>query len=438
MAGGDARSKLQLVSLKGAAQAAGLETGSFGWAILERLVAEGEQGPEWAPIWDALVVEKVRLPGLSGIVADTAWVKATLLLPSEPTHAHESITADVVKDHVIICEGASREDAPIITLSGLRGQLSGYVPTYPLHRNILTSTRDTLVFRSSLHPESKTFRSLLPVSSRVSTLATLAPLPLLPPSPSVPYPAFTVPTYAPSLPLQPRHTKPLAASVRGSPLHVPSRLPNPFAFFGKAAATASAPSTPAAALAEHEPVISVPAFILDRRVSLKDVGKQLTKALRAEAKDALAGAGVPSAVMDRTLALLDTWQPLLKVPKKDSGSGGGSLMSPNYAVNPVTEDADVIEDALQDFYGALEEDLHATSSPTSATLHKRRSDADDEKERDRAARKQVDQEARIKDTLEAVERTICTLLYDRCVTSVSLACSLFTVHDQPVLPYKLR
>jgi hypothetical protein len=55
---GDARSRLQLVSLRGAAAAAGLEPASVGWALLERL-AEGEHGPEWAPIWDALVAEKV-------------------------------------------------------------------------------------------------------------------------------------------------------------------------------------------------------------------------------------------------------------------------------------------------------------------------------------------------------------------------------------------
>jgi hypothetical protein len=56
--GGDAKSKLQLMSLKAAAQGAGLDTGSIGWAILERLV-EGEHGPEWAQIWEAITTEKV-------------------------------------------------------------------------------------------------------------------------------------------------------------------------------------------------------------------------------------------------------------------------------------------------------------------------------------------------------------------------------------------
>ena len=57
--GGDAKSKLQHMSLKAAAQAAGLDSGSVGWAILERLVSEGDHGPEWAPIHEAIGAGKV-------------------------------------------------------------------------------------------------------------------------------------------------------------------------------------------------------------------------------------------------------------------------------------------------------------------------------------------------------------------------------------------
>jgi hypothetical protein len=50
--------------------------------------------------------------------------KATLLLPLEPVLTHEKITAEFVKDHVVQCEGPSRNNAHIVTLSGIRGTLN--------------------------------------------------------------------------------------------------------------------------------------------------------------------------------------------------------------------------------------------------------------------------------------------------------------------------
>jgi hypothetical protein len=49
-------------SLKAAAQALGVESGSTGWAILERLVSAGagEEG-EWGDIWRVLGSGKVRV-----------------------------------------------------------------------------------------------------------------------------------------------------------------------------------------------------------------------------------------------------------------------------------------------------------------------------------------------------------------------------------------
>lgn len=56
---GDATSKLQLMNLKAAAQNGGLDTGSMGWAILEKLVLENDQWAEWTEIWSALTSGKV-------------------------------------------------------------------------------------------------------------------------------------------------------------------------------------------------------------------------------------------------------------------------------------------------------------------------------------------------------------------------------------------
>ena len=57
----------------------------------------------------------------------TFALQATLLLPLEAAFMHEKITADFVKDHVVLCDGPSRKSAPIVTLSGLRGTLDEYV-----------------------------------------------------------------------------------------------------------------------------------------------------------------------------------------------------------------------------------------------------------------------------------------------------------------------
>lgn len=58
--GSAAATKLQLMNLKAGAQSIGLETNSLGWEILEKLVAEHDNNPEWADIWSALTIGMVR------------------------------------------------------------------------------------------------------------------------------------------------------------------------------------------------------------------------------------------------------------------------------------------------------------------------------------------------------------------------------------------
>lgn len=57
---GGATSKLQLMNLKAGAQSVGLDTGSVGWEILEKLVGEHDHSPDWNDIWTALTTGKVR------------------------------------------------------------------------------------------------------------------------------------------------------------------------------------------------------------------------------------------------------------------------------------------------------------------------------------------------------------------------------------------
>jgi hypothetical protein len=48
-----------MMNLKAAAQKLGLENDSLGWAILEKLASETDQGPEWNEIWIALMIDRV-------------------------------------------------------------------------------------------------------------------------------------------------------------------------------------------------------------------------------------------------------------------------------------------------------------------------------------------------------------------------------------------
>lgn len=57
---GDATSKLQVMHLKAAAQSIGLDSGTLGWSILEKLVLDPEVSEEWIEVWSAITSGKVR------------------------------------------------------------------------------------------------------------------------------------------------------------------------------------------------------------------------------------------------------------------------------------------------------------------------------------------------------------------------------------------
>ena len=56
---GDATSKLQLMHLKAAAQNIGLDSGTLGWSILEKLVLDCDYSEEWMEIYHAITSSKV-------------------------------------------------------------------------------------------------------------------------------------------------------------------------------------------------------------------------------------------------------------------------------------------------------------------------------------------------------------------------------------------
>ncbi|TFY80583.1 hypothetical protein EWM64_g3431 [Hericium alpestre] len=318
------------MNLKASVQAVGLDVGSVGWEMLEKLVGEHDHTQEWSDIWTALTTGK-----------------ATLILPLEQD-SHGKITVDFVKDHIILCDGASRIDAP----------------TYPTY-NIPSHT------------------ATLPLPPHVLTK------PPLPPRPG---------------------QRPSSSSGTSS------RLSTSFAsLFGKASTPSNPVSTPSAN-AEPEHAIEVSAFTIDRRILREDVGKQINKALKMELREALTMSGVSPWIMDRVQEFSTGLYPFVKnmssVKQHLLSAGGSTPPSPVYAIDPPSETIEELSHQFQEFYASLEEDIRAGRNP--ATARPRGETFADDQEK--LAEKQGNGDAsadHVRDTLEAVERIMCSLFYDR-------------------------
>ncbi|KAJ7594616.1 hypothetical protein C8J56DRAFT_927206 [Mycena floridula] len=439
----DATSKLQLMNLKAATQNVGLDAGSVGWAILEKLVSgETDNHAEWTEIWSIVT---------SG--------KATLLLPLEQLPSSERITPEFVKDHVVLCDSASRKTGQVVTLSGLRG----------------TMLDDALTFRSSLSPTSTAFQNLLATSA---SLATLPPLPLI--SPKSIYPSFHLPAHTSSLPLPPRppHLPPRPVSKSGSGQQAAtSRLTNPFAsLFGKTSTPPTFPlslpasqSTPPAsavdvplaspAISEHATTVS--AFIISHRLVFSVLAKDINRALKSEVKEYLQSLTilpspnspllspvrsesphppprkkprnmVPPWVIEKVNDFTSPLFPFMKPRRKEASRKEGS--SPRlYVANPVEESPEDLAEMVQEFFATLDADLKergvdgrknyrvyhrqrdktgsddGTVSTSNHSVYSSTADDEDEKE---TAENDHD-ETRASQIMEAVEKTICELFYDR-------------------------
>ncbi|TFK20246.1 hypothetical protein FA15DRAFT_137771 [Coprinopsis marcescibilis] len=387
---GNATSKLQLMHLKAAAQNVGLDTSTVGWAILEKLGAPND-GEEWSEIWNAI-----------------SMGKAIVMLPLEQTSANEIITADLVKDHIFFWDGYSE----VVTMSGLRANLSGPV----------------LTFRSTIATSTKLFQDILSPLSRSNAFGLLPRLPQV----SSSYPRVAFQSEQATLPLPPRAPpvqKPPLPPRPGArptgPGQAPSRIPNPFAslFGGNPSknAVSIAPSSPPASIRSFDSTnegapIELTALTIDRKIVRKGFAKQMNKALKSELREMLTSATdatPPAWVVDRTIDFTAGWFPFVRV--KDGN--GAKEKEREYGPNPLEEGSDDAADRLQDFYGLLEHDLLDAGSPFLPSSKSRGSDresnVDDEKARQRRGREQEEAERRVRDVMEAVERSICSLFYDR-------------------------
>ncbi|KAF5362430.1 hypothetical protein D9756_002756 [Leucocoprinus leucothites] len=454
--GGDATSKLKLTNAKAEAQNVGLDTAgegvSVGWAMLEKIVSESETGEVWAEIWSAMITGK-----------------AIVLLPMEPLSWGDRLTPEFFKDHIAFCDASSSSSSKstqIVTLSGLRGTIHGNTITFTstLHPSspLFDAIQDVATRSSALRklpplPTSKSLHTGFP-SFTITTSQTTLPLPPKPPAPK------------PPLPPRPG-TRPISSVSGGSATSTTatssiasshSRIPNPFAsFFGNRPSTpAPAPvpapalqpvlaatASPTASIRSLDPpstishgtssgssmgedprsVVEVHAMVIQKKVLRKDVGKAINQSVRREVKSSLNSSlslliapydgvdvDVPEWVLDRVLEFCEPWLPFVRAPKTipsskltaagvggGGGGGGSEREKEEWIVNPMeVEQFEDTVDFMQDFFAQLEDYLRVElgRGSTSATREQ------DEK---------VESEVKIRSIMELVEKTVCSLFYDR-------------------------
>ncbi|THH10746.1 hypothetical protein EW145_g1107 [Phellinidium pouzarii] len=381
-----ATSRLQLQNLKAVAQNHGLDVGCLGWVMLEELVGGLDHASAWSELWGD------ERPN---------HAQATLLLPTEQASSHEAITPEMMKDHIIFCNGSARNDAPVVTLSGLRG----------------TIDESALKFQSTLATESKSFKALSNPSTRSSALLTLPPLPI-PFNPSANYPHVLVQAFIPFLPIPPRSVTPpkppLPPRPGSKPVVTPnvSRLSNPFASFFSKPSTPSSPASTPHLLPDAQPidhVVEVSAFTIEQPIVRRNISKALTKCVKSEIKDMLAGS--PTWVVERTnsfsASLLPFPKPFQILKENTDGSQGSSDQNSIVSVSANNDTAEEVSQAFQNFYDALEEELKSEGSPS---MLRRKDDKHDEEEK---RKEQDEHDKKVQDILEKVERTLTCVFYNR-------------------------
>jgi len=169
--------------------------------------------------------------------------------------------------------------------------------------------------------------------------------------------------------------------------------------------------------------IEISAFSLDHHIIRKDIGKDINKALKSELKAALAATSslgnvpVPNWVSERVHDVTGDWYPFIKSPplKRKLGSEKGDKDAHGYILNPIEENPDDAAERLQDFYLSLEQDMRAGGTPFIPRRMEKDTETIAEDEKDRAKREhdRMESETRIREVMEAVERTITSLFYDR-------------------------
>lgn len=139
--------------------------------------------------------------------------------------------------------------------------------------------------------------------------------------------------------------------------------------------------------------VDVSVYPIHGRIVRNIVVKDISKALTAEIKECLTG--LPNWIIDKTLAFTASLYPFAKpTPPPVKRTSGKALIVPDLT-NPLTA-----SDSFQEFYASIEDQLRE---------HAHRASFDD-----RAAdAPHVNEDERIKQVVERVERAVCALFYDQ-------------------------
>ena len=170
----------------------------------------------------------------------------------------------------------------------------------------------------------------------------------------------------------------------------------PFAsLFGQRPSTPPppAPPTTTTTITEVDSTIDISALVIDTVLSRTDIAARTISALKGEI--AIALNDHPPWIVERVHTFALPYFPFVKLPagKKKLQDIGGNPNRVVYAVNPALPKPDELADKFQAFYRAVEGELRNGG-------HEGATDPEPD-------------EARIRDVLETIEATLCTLLYDR-------------------------
>lgn len=211
--------------------------------------------------------------------------------------------------------------------------------------------------------------------------------------------------------------------------------------------------------------VDISVFTIQKKIIRRDVGRAMNRLLRAEVKASLTGdsigAGpstpipqparvpIPGWVVERVHEFTSEWYPIVKGPipvgsfhptVNIDASGKGGQGEKGYIANMAEETPEEAVDRVQDFYAWLEEDLEriegdggfkrkwrdastSSSSGTSAVVAgmndgppTSQAPGEENPEKTWEAERRAEEASRkIREIVEAVERTICHCFYDRWV-----------------------
>lgn len=233
------------------------------------------------------------------------------------------------------------------------------------------------------------------------------------------YPIFTLHAYTNSLPLPPHGVAkpplPPRPGQRVASQTSSSRLTSSFAsLFGKSPGSTTPAPVPPPQNAEHEHAIEVAAYTVDRRIVHKDIAKAMNKALKVEVKEALSSSGVFSWIINCVHDFTVGLYPFVRSREVKQGTTPSS----SYVIDPPQETAEELAAQFQAFYVELEDGLLAGGgSPVTARPRESFPEAELEKARERRSNGKAVSDQHAHEILEAVERVVCSLFYDRSVSA---------------------